>query len=259
VAVALLSATINPDLTQNLTGVYNNADARTYPMSSYSYMIVPTQTTKVFTTDKGKTLSTFANYMICEGQQQAAALGYSPLPMNLVQAASAVIAKIPGTVGAVDLNKCNNPTFKAGDSPSSNQLASTAPQPAACDKQGPTQCTSGTGGAQQATAGTGSGAVNNSGGTATSGTAGGTTGATGGTTSGGTSSTPVYDANGNLVSGAAAGGSGQSAVSSPFTLASDGWGAEQYLMLAAGVLLLAAVILPPTLIRRRRHHPGTRR
>ncbi|HAN25712.1 MAG: phosphate ABC transporter substrate-binding protein PstS [Microbacterium sp.] len=259
VAVALLAATINPDLTQNLTGVYNNADARTYPMSSYSYMIVPTQTTKVFTTDKGKTLSTFANYMICEGQQQAAALGYSPLPMNLVQAASAVIAKIPGTVGAVDLNKCNNPTFKAGDSPSSNQLASTAPQPAACDKQGPTQCTSGTGGAQQATAGTGSGAVNNSGGTATSGTAGGTTGATGGTTSGGTSSTPVYDANGNLVSGAAAGGSGQSAVSSPFTLASDGWGAEQYLMLAAGVLLLAAVILPPTLIRRRRHHPGTRR
>ncbi|MGU7695710.1 substrate-binding domain-containing protein, partial [Escherichia coli] len=84
VAVALMAAQINPDLTQNLDGVYNNSDPRTYPMSSYSYMIVPTVTNKVFTAEKGKTLSRFANYMLCEGQQQAAALGYSPLPMNLV-------------------------------------------------------------------------------------------------------------------------------------------------------------------------------
>jgi hypothetical protein len=64
--------------------------------------------------------------MICEGQQQASALGYSPLPMNLVQAASDVIKTIPGTVGGVDFNSCNNPTFKPGDSPSNNQLAATA-------------------------------------------------------------------------------------------------------------------------------------
>ncbi len=64
-------------------------------MSSYSYMIVPTQTNKIFTTEKGKTLSTFASYMLCEGQQSAADLGYSPLPMNLVQAGFDQIAKIP--------------------------------------------------------------------------------------------------------------------------------------------------------------------
>ncbi|MFT2542881.1 hypothetical protein ACMWP9_33220, partial [Escherichia coli] len=87
----------------------------------------------------GKTLSRFANYMLCEGQQQAAALGYSPLPMNLVQAGSDVLKSIPGTEGPVDFNQCNNPTFKPGDSPNNNQLAASAPNPADCDKQGPTQ------------------------------------------------------------------------------------------------------------------------
>ena len=49
VAVALMQAQINTDsasdeyLTQILDGVYNNADPRTYPLSSYSYMIVPTE------------------------------------------------------------------------------------------------------------------------------------------------------------------------------------------------------------------------
>ena len=48
VAVALTQAKINQDkssplyLTQILTGVYNYRDPRTYPLSSYSYMIVPT-------------------------------------------------------------------------------------------------------------------------------------------------------------------------------------------------------------------------
>ncbi|MEN2737831.1 phosphate ABC transporter substrate-binding protein PstS [Microbacterium sp. X-17] len=256
VAVALMGATINPDLTQNLDGVYNNTDPRTYPMSSYSYMIVPTQTNKVFTTDKGKTLSKFADYMICEGQQQASALGYSPLPMNLVQAASDVITKIPGTVGGVDFNSCNNPTFKPGDSPSNNQLALAAPQPKPCDKQGPTQCVTGTGGAaQQATAGTGAGAVNDDGTSASGG--GGASDGSGGTSSGaggGGAATnaggPVYDANGNQVSPGSSGG--PAAVSAPFNLAADGWGTPQYIMLAAGVLLLLAVVLPPFLSRRLR-------
>lgn len=252
VAVALMGATINADLTQNLDGVYNNADARTYPMSSYSYMIVPTQTTKVFTAEKGATLSTFANYMICEGQQQAAALGYSPLPMNLVQAASAVIAKVPGSVGGVNFDKCNNPTFKAGDSPSSNQLAATAPQPAACDKQGATQCTTGTGGAPQTTPATGTGGVDTAASGGAAAASGGGAAPVGAADAAGTASvdTAVYDANGNLVSGSAA--SAGSAVSSPFTLASDAWGVSQMLMLAAGVLLAVAVLVPPFVSRRLR-------
>ncbi len=100
VAVALLSAGIDMTpgptyLTQVLDGVYNSADPRTYPMSSYSYMIVPTETTTVFTRVKGATLGAFANYMLCEGQQQAADLGYSPLPMNLVQAGFARLPACP--------------------------------------------------------------------------------------------------------------------------------------------------------------------
>ncbi|TFC91289.1 phosphate ABC transporter substrate-binding protein PstS, partial [Cryobacterium sp. TMT3-29-2] len=179
VAVALLQAQIKTDvpvtspdyLTQILDGVYNNADARSYPLSSYSYMIVPTAVGGVFTEKKGLTLGAFANYMLCEGQQQAEALGYSPLPMNLVLAGFDQIKRVPGAdVSGVDINKCNNPTFKPGDSPSSNQLAVTAAQPAECDKVGTSQCTTGTAGAPADTptsgTGTGGAAAGGAGGTA---------------------------------------------------------------------------------------------
>ena len=55
VAIALQArAAINPDGTQNLQGVYINPDPRAYPMSSYSYMIVPTTTAAPFTAAKGR-------------------------------------------------------------------------------------------------------------------------------------------------------------------------------------------------------------
>ncbi|MFC7613942.1 phosphate ABC transporter substrate-binding protein PstS [Actinokineospora soli] len=149
VAVALLQAKIKPDLTQDLRGVYNDDDARTYPLSSYSYMILPTEAVGKFTPEKGRTLSDFAYYFLCEGQHQAERLGFSPLPVNLVDAGMDQVAKIPGsTRQQKDLSKCNNPTFSKDGS---NTLAKTAPQPPACDKKGPTQCTSGTGGARDRT------------------------------------------------------------------------------------------------------------
>ena len=54
-----------------------------------------------------------------------------------------VAAKIPGAdVQNINVQSCNNPTF----TPSGfNLLAETAPYPPACDKQGPIQCTSGSG------------------------------------------------------------------------------------------------------------------
>jgi len=113
VAVALQKAVINttvssPDyLTQNLDGVYNNADPVAYPLSSYSYMIVPTATSANFTTQKGSSLSTFANYMLCTGQKQAEVLGYSPLPENLVRAGLEQVARIPGAVAAA--SECKGP------------------------------------------------------------------------------------------------------------------------------------------------------
>ena len=66
VATALQKAVINTDpgspdyLTQTLDGVYNATDPVAYPLSSYSYMIVPTALTAIFSVQKGASLSTFA-------------------------------------------------------------------------------------------------------------------------------------------------------------------------------------------------------
>ncbi len=147
VAVGLLGATINTDkastayLTQNLDGVYGNADPRAYPLSSYSYMIVPTAIDASggsFSAAKGATLGAFAYYFLCEGQKFAGTLGYSPLPINLVQAGLDQVKRIPGVVAEnIVIKTCNNPTFS---SDGTNTLAKTAAQPAACDKSGPSQC-----------------------------------------------------------------------------------------------------------------------
>jgi phosphate transport system substrate-binding protein len=129
VAVALTQAKINPDLTQNLDSVYTNPDPRTYPMSSYSYMVVPTSTQEPFNTDKGKTLSTFVNYSLCSGQQKAEKLGYSPLPKNLVLAGFDQVRRIPGYVEPPSISQCNNPAL---------EILQTAPQPDPCSKVGAT-------------------------------------------------------------------------------------------------------------------------
>lgn len=139
VAVALLEAKIdkrpgNTYLTQILTGVYNSKDPRAYPLSSYSYLIVPTSVSGSFTQAKGKTLGDFAYYYLCEGQQQAEVLGYSPLPINLVQAGLEQVKKIPGVSAKdKDVSKCNNPTFSPDGT---NLLAKSAPMPPAEDKKG---------------------------------------------------------------------------------------------------------------------------
>ncbi|MCO4250480.1 substrate-binding domain-containing protein [Pseudarthrobacter raffinosi] len=153
VAVALTQASINQDkgsanyLSQDLSKVYGYKDPRTYPMSAYSYMIVPTQTTNALNPAQGATLGFFANYALCEGQRPMGQLGYSPLPMNLVLAGMEQIRKIPGvdqdTIRKMDQTRdsvsggsapaCNNPTFKPGDSPSANQLVRSAPFDKACD------------------------------------------------------------------------------------------------------------------------------
>jgi phosphate ABC transporter phosphate-binding protein len=154
VAVSLLQAQINTDssnlavyLTQNLTNVYSDTDPRVYPLSAYSYLILPLSTSVYpqFTDAKGVTLSTFADFFECQGQQQAGPLGYSPLPINLVEDSFQQIDQIPGAVSQnINIQTCNNPTFS---STGVNELTVGAPDPPACDEQGSTQCTTGTGGA----------------------------------------------------------------------------------------------------------------
>lgn len=278
VAVALLKARINEDknspnyLTQILDNVYRSADRRTYTLSSYSYMIIPTKAEQPFTTAKGRTLGTFANYFLCDGQQQAEELGYSPLPRNLVQAGFAQVRKIPGApAGSTDIAKCRNPTFSADGS---NTLADNAPYPKACDKRGPTQCADGTAGAKEKTpvkpGATGGGSGGGTGGASTGGGSGGGSAgagggaATGGAASGGdTAGTAGADGStagtaaggaidpdtGELISDGGTGGD-SSVVGNPVTLAAgESGGLRGVLMALSAVLLLGVVVGPPLTAR----------
>lgn len=180
-AVALTKARINQDkssqlyLTQILDGVYTNPDPRAYPISSYSYMIIPTgKDDPRMTTAKRQTLADFMYYSLCSGQTKAGAYGYSSLPLNLVQAGFDQIAKLKQADSAVDLTDrdvrtCNNPTFD-GKNLSRNLLAERAPQPAACDKVGEGPCGTDTGTGEPSTdGGNGAGGGNGGGGGAADG------------------------------------------------------------------------------------------
>ncbi|MEU6250271.1 phosphate ABC transporter substrate-binding protein PstS [Glycomyces sp. NPDC047010] len=199
VAVALTRAEIETDdtdpavyLTQDLTGVFNHTDPRAYPLSSYSYMILPTDKSNGMTDAKGETLSRFAGYFLCEGQNRAGPLGYSPLPLNLVMAGFDQIERIPGNAGdeLTDPANCNNPTFDGSD-PNRNLLAEIAPAIPDCDKVNEGPCTgetdNGTGG-PGGTDGGGDGSGDGTGGTGdgTGGTGDGTGGADGTVGPGGT-------------------------------------------------------------------------
>ena len=162
VAVALTKAKINQDkrsqlyLTQILDGVYHASDSRAYPLSSYSYMIIPTGAGDTrMTTAKRQTIADLMYYSLCTGQTKAGPYGYSPLPLNLVQAGFQQLARLKQADPKVDLanrdvTKCNNPTFVAGNL-SRNHLAEIAPMPAACDKLGAGPCGGDTGNNQPST------------------------------------------------------------------------------------------------------------
>jgi ABC-type phosphate transport system substrate-binding protein len=161
-AVALEAAQINMDqsspdyLLQNLDDVYTDSDPRTYPLSSYVYAIEPTGTTAQDSsltgttgTAKRQSIADFLYYSICQGQREIGPIGYSPLPVNLVEAGFGQIAKLQAADPGVDLSNrdistCGNPTFVASD-PSENYLAQIAPMPLACDKIGAEPCAAGTG------------------------------------------------------------------------------------------------------------------
>lgn len=156
-AIALTKAKINMNkadptkyLTQILDDVFTNPDPRAYPVSSYSYMIIPTGAQDPrMTTAKRQSLADFLFYSLCSGQTKAGPFGYSPLPVNLVKAGFEQIATLKKADPAVnlanrDVKSCNNPTFDASN-PSKNALAEKAEMPAACDKQGAGPCGTDTG------------------------------------------------------------------------------------------------------------------
>ncbi|MFD4944359.1 phosphate ABC transporter substrate-binding protein PstS [Streptomyces sp. NPDC058409] len=274
VAVALTKAEINQNkrsvnyLTQILDGVYRNTDSRTYPLSSYSYMILPTEEEANFTKAKGNSLGTFGRYFLCDGQQQADELGYSPLPKNLVEAGFDQLRKVPGApTSSININSCRNPTFS---SDGTNTLAKNAPYPKSCDKKGSKQCSDGTAGAQghntpvkpsaQGASGGSGGSGSSGGGSAGSGS-GGTTGgtdkngdgqpdSTGGSTTDGTSGGAIDPDTGLPISDDGTGTGDTSVAANPVSLASgNAFGLRGALMALSAVLLVAVVIGPPLTAR----------
>jgi ABC-type phosphate transport system substrate-binding protein len=198
VAVSLLQDQVNTNssdpstyLTQNLSGVYTNKDPRNYELSAYSYFILPTDLSHGMTDNKGYTIGTFGSYALCLGQSQVDVLGYSALPINLVEDGFAQLRKVPGSTVPAETSaaiaQCHNPTFSTNGT---NTLAAHDPQPLRCDKQGSTQCAPGvqepteTGVSSTVTSGGTTGGGTNGGGSTGGGTNGGTTG--GGTNGGGT-------------------------------------------------------------------------
>jgi phosphate transport system substrate-binding protein len=247
VAVALTRAKINKDLTQNLESVYTNPDPRAYPMSSYSYMIVPTSTAAPFNTDKGRTLSTFINYFLCTGQQKADILGYSPLPKNLVLAGFQQVARIPGAVKSPSITQCHNPAL---------DILQSAPMPNKCMKLG-SDCTVST------TSPTGGNTTSGPGGTPGSSTSagpGGTTPGAGGSdplgTSGSGPGSPGSGAVDPLTGGGAgttstgAGGTVTTAGGTPVSLAASRTGQQHALGWLVALMLALAVLAPPFLVAR---------
>jgi ABC-type phosphate transport system substrate-binding protein len=160
VAIALQKAVINEDpsspdfLMQDLDAVYGYNDPRTYPLSSYSYLIVP-RVSRAGTNgpppifmgsdhgaSKGATLTTWLNFVLCGAQQTAGSLGYSPLPYPLITGGYQQFNQIPGhiAVGSVSsfIATCKNPTYYDGV----NLLIKDAPYPSPCQKDtAPLNCT----------------------------------------------------------------------------------------------------------------------
>lgn len=261
VAIALQAAQIVSDpnavdfLMQNLDRVYNFSDPRAYPLSSYSYLIIPRdhggglngQPPPSWTGGKGQTLSTWLNYVLCGAQQSAGNLGYSPLPKNLVVGGFEQVDHMPGHVPTPDLNKlsgCNNPTYSDGV----NHLIVDAPMPSQCDYYTSSLNCSSSGGGGSSGGGSGGsggssggGTVGGSGGTGTNTGPGAVKGATGpgGTT--GTSTTGAGAASGTLGTQQA---SSVQAVPVMVSAASD----QQLTVASLTVLEVIAAVLAPALL-----------
>ncbi|MEA2500929.1 MAG: phosphate transport system substrate-binding protein [Actinomycetota bacterium] len=291
VAVALTQANIdtadagNPlkYLTQDLSRVYVYNDPRTYPLSSYSYGIIPTGASDpTMSTAKRQTLVDYLYYSICDGQKEMGPIGYSPLPINLVQASIDQIGKLkaadPGVdITSRDIASCNNPTFVAGH-PERNYLAEIAPQPDPCDQAGQGPCTDskvvlvlpntgpGGGGSSSSSAGQGPTAGSAAGSTGSS--AGGAAGTAKGATARGSAAGKATAGPGGSSQAAGPGGNASGTASAapvasrtfiadgpPATVPYRSAAASRLLGVLAAILLLIVLVAPPTLIVLLRRRP----
>ena len=272
VAVALTRAEINDDpkdpnyLTQKLDNVYTNPDKRTYPLSSYVYAIIPTASDDSrMTTSKRQTIVDFLKHSICEGQSEIGPIGYSPLPVNLVQAGFTQVNKLKLADDDVSFDasiiknvaNCHNPTFVPGK-PDQNYLATIAPFPAECDRPGKGPCADGAGeynenpdenGEVPSGGGNGGGGGGGTGGGG-GGTAGGTGGGVGTTDSNGDGVPDAPGLGSDLGLGGTSGdGSAASAIVAT-TLAANGDGGPPNVLTALVVGLFLGTLVVPAIVGR---------
>ncbi|QKW18365.1 substrate-binding domain-containing protein [Kitasatospora sp. NA04385] len=294
VAVALTAAKIrgvdddtptsDPDyLQQNLDGVYGNGDARSYPISSYSYLIVPRANAALpvpprFTDAKGSALSRYLAYVLCAGQGEADDLGYSPIPRNLVRGGLLQTQHIPGNASPVNpdtLNNCPNPTF---NSAGELTVLKNAPQPSPCDRKGaPLDCTVQNGQAVKtgANSGSGKGGSGSGGGGGTGGSGSGSGAGSGGAGGGGGAgdgsggagagdggAAVIDPQTGEVLDSSAGGGSSGGGGAAPAQVVALGGRPQDWLLSTlTAIELLGVVTVPPLLAawwRRRDRTAGGR-
>ncbi len=121
ISSALEGATLRPDLSQELSGVYKSGKADAYPISAYSYLVTQCANAGDRPTCKGQyanpgfteTMTKWMRYIACDGQVNMARIGYSPLPPNLSQEIANSIGRMSGTAPEqLNAGNCANPRFK---------------------------------------------------------------------------------------------------------------------------------------------------
>ena len=96
----------------NLDPVYTDTNPVSYPLSYTTYVVIPRIGPKPqphFTRAKGRTLSKFLGFALCQGQIHLDQLGYAPLPRNLVKNGLMQLANIPGHGSIPTPAQCKTP------------------------------------------------------------------------------------------------------------------------------------------------------
>ena len=280
VATALEAAQLHSDLTQDLSGVYVNTQPNAYPLSAYSYLVAPcspslasaqgsacaanptntpqahpTGPTSPFPTQKGQAFGQFVSFLACEGQQQMATLGYSPLPPVLVQEDFNAIGRLNGgqQPPAVSAADCKNP-YVDGQIPlpgspvvagvAGGGVAAATTTTAAAAATG--AAAAGSGGTS-ASAGHGTSVGSGSGSSSSSSSSGATTGLSSALAAEG-----YTVVNGHIVRKLGVGGPNQFIRADQLVAATDAIGTPTAWKYAGWALLVLGVILLPPLIAMRR-------
>ncbi len=120
---ALKSATLAPDTSETLAGVYGSTTPSAYPASFYSYLLYQCTSSPTRPSCKGtyanpavtNTMAKFMRYVACTGQIELAQIGYAPLPPNLSQDLADAIGYMTGQAPEqLTAENCASPEFHDG-------------------------------------------------------------------------------------------------------------------------------------------------